>query len=214
MLLVLLEPDAQTLAAATRGDPAAVSQLLQRYLPGLRQFVRLRAGNVVAGREDYSDIVQSACRDVLENLARYRHGGDDGFRRWLYRTALRKIADRYEYYRAQKRDVGREGRVSPSGSGFLGDIPSPSQQAIANEEARRIGNALADMSDDYREVIVLAKYVGLSHREIAAEMGRSELAVRTLLSRALARLAEALDSDSSSDASGNSGNSGNTSSGG
>lgn len=202
MLGTLQEPDAETLAAATRGDPAAVSHLLQRYLPGLRQFVRLRAGNVVAGREDHSDIVQSACRDVLENLARYRHGGDDGFRRWLYRTALRKIADRYEYYRAQKRDVGREGHLSPSGSGFLGDVPTPSQHAIANEEARRIDRALADMSDDYREVIVLAKYVGLSRREIAAEMGRSELAVRTLLSRALAQLAETLDSDSSSDASG------------
>lgn len=195
----LSEPDAQTLAAATRGDPAAVSDLLQRYLPGLRQFVRLRAGVVVQGREEHSDIVQSACRDVLESLARYRYGGEDGFRRWLYRTALRKIADRHEYYRAQKRDVGRQAQMA-SGSGYVGDHTSPSQDAIANEEAKRIEQALADLPDDYREVIVLAKYVGLSRREIASEMGRSELAVRTLLSRALAQLAERLDqgSDSSS----------------
>ena len=192
------DPDAETLAAATRGDPAAVSHLLERYLPGLRAFVRLRTGDVVRGHEEHSDIVQSACRDVLENLERYKHGGDEGFRRWLYRTALRKIADRYEYYRAKKRDVGREGLMGSHWSSAPGAMPTPSQHAIANEEAMRIERALASMPDDYREVVVLSRYTGMSHREIAAEMGRSELAVRTLLSRALARLAELLDDDSAS----------------
>ncbi len=192
------DPDAETLAAATRGDPIAVSHLLERYLPGLRAFVRLRAGDVVHGHEEHSDIVQSACRDVLENLERYKHGGDEGFRRWLYRTALRKIADRYEYYRAKKRDVGREGLMGSQWSSAPGAMPTPSQHAIANEEAMRIERALAGMPDDYREVVVLSRYTGMSHREIAAEMGRSELAVRTLLSRALARLAELLDDGSAS----------------
>ena len=192
------EPDAETLAAATRGDPAAVNHLLERYLPGLRAFVRLRAGATVQGREEHSDIVQSVCRDVLENLERYKHGGDEGFRRWLYRTALRKIADRYEYYQAKKRDVGREGLLGSHGSLARDQAPSPSQHAIAKEEALRIERALDGMPDDYREVVVLSRYVGMSHHEIAAEMGRSELAVRTLLSRALARLAELLDEGGSS----------------
>lgn len=192
------EPDAETLAAATTGDPAAVGHLLERYLPGLQAFVRLRAGELVRKHEDYADIVQSACRDVLENLRRHRHGGDEGFRRWLYRTALRKIADRYEYYRAQKRDANRVGALDSNASAYVGDIPSPSQHAIANEEAGRIETALAALPDDYREVIVLARYVGMSHREIAGEMERSELAVRTLLSRALARLAELLDEGTAS----------------
>lgn len=187
------EPDAETIAAATRGDQAAVSELLERYLPGLRAFVRLRAGDVVHGREEHSDIVQSVCRDVLENLDRCRYGGDEGFRRWLYRTALRKIADRHEHYHAKKRDVQREGSFGSHPSAARSPTPTPSEHAIASEKLARIERALASMPPDYREVIVLARYVGLSHREIAAEMGRSELAVRTLLSRALARLAELLD---------------------
>lgn len=193
------EPDAETLAAATRGDPAALNHLLERYLPGLRAFVRLRAG-VAHGREEHSDIVQSACRDVLENLERHRYGGDEGFRRWLYRTALRKIADRHEYYHAKKRDIGREGFLASNSSFAGGNTPTPSQHAIANEEAMRIDRALNAMPEDYREVVVLSRYVGLSHKEIADEMGRSELAVRTLLSRALARLAELLDEDGDDDA--------------
>ncbi|MEZ5965961.1 MAG: sigma-70 family RNA polymerase sigma factor [Planctomycetota bacterium] len=195
----MAEPNADTLAAATRGDQAAVSQLIERYLPGLRAFVRLRAGEVARGREDHSDIVQSACRDVLENLSRYQHGGDEGFRRWLYRTALRKIADRHEYYHAKKRDIGREGAMPTNWSGAGDHTPTPSQHAIAHEEAMRIDRALDALPDDYREVIVLARYVGMSHREIAEEMGRSEVAVRTLLSRALARLAELLDDESATD---------------
>jgi len=191
------DPDHETLAAATRGDPAAVTELLERYLPGLRAFVRLRAGELARGREDHSDIVQSACRDVLENLERYRHGGEEGFRRWLYRTALRKIADRHEYYHAKKRDIGREGAITTNWSGASDRAPTPSQHAIANEEALRIERALESLPPDYREVVVLARYVGMTHREIAEEMGRSEMAVRTLLSRALARLAELLDEGAS-----------------
>ncbi len=193
------EPDAETLAAASSGDPAAVGELLQRYLPGLRAFVRLRAGELVRKNEDYTDIVQSACRDVLENLGRHRHGGNEGFRRWLYRTALRKIADRYAYYRAQKRAANRVTPLESAPSAYEADVPSPSQHAIANEEAGRIERALETLPEDYREVIVLARHVGLSHREIAVEMERSELAVRTLLSRALARLAEVLDEGESAE---------------
>ena len=42
---------------------------------------------------------------------------------------------------------------------------------------------------DYREVILLSRIVGLSHEEIAEQMGRSKGAISVLLSRALARLA-------------------------
>ena len=41
-------------------------------------------------------------------------------------------------------------------------------------------------------MIVMAKVMGMSRAEIGAELGRSELAVRTLLSRALAQLATEL----------------------
>jgi RNA polymerase sigma factor (sigma-70 family) len=49
------------------------------------------------------------------------------------------------------------------------------------------------LSDDHREVITLSRIVGLSHAEIAAELGRSEGAVRVLLSRALVAYVDALD---------------------
>ena len=178
---------------ATHGDPVAVDELLEQLLPGLRAFVRLRAGHVLLGLESSADLVQSTCRDVLENLGRFEHGGADGFRRWLYCTATRKIADRYQHYRSEKRDIGREQAVE--GPLLTSTDPTASQHAVAVEQQARIEAALRCLPPDYAEVIALARFAGLSHREIAAEMGRTEVAVRSLLSRALADLAGQLDDD-------------------
>ena len=64
---------------------------------------------------------------------------------------------------------------------------------MAREELERIESAFDRLPEEYREVITLARIAGLSRAEIAERMGRREGAVRTLLSRALARLAELLD---------------------
>jgi len=55
--------------SASRGDGIAIDELLHRYLPGLRAFVRLRASPAVRAKESASDIAQSVCREVLEDLA-------------------------------------------------------------------------------------------------------------------------------------------------
>ena len=98
------------LRRAGHGDEPAVRTLLSRYLPGLRAFVRLHSGKLVRSKESCSDLVQSACREVLEHASDFAYGGEAGFKQWLYRTALRKIAHRAEYWRADRRDAAREHR--------------------------------------------------------------------------------------------------------
>jgi RNA polymerase sigma-70 factor (ECF subfamily) len=190
------EPQLQQLVtAATAGDALALDALLERYLPRVRAYLRVRAGAVL-DKESVSDLAQSVCRDVLENIGRFRYDGEDGFRRWLFKTAQRKILDRYEFYAAARRDRRRE-QDAPAHDfaetlACYGALPSPSRDAAAREELARVERALDDLPDEQREVIVLAKIVGLSRAAIAAEMGRNEGAVRMLLHRALARLAERL----------------------
>ena len=57
--------------------------------------------------------------------------------------------------------------------------------AIAAETARQVREALDELSEDHREVITLARIVGLPHRVIAEVMDRTEEATRQLLGRAL-----------------------------
>jgi RNA polymerase sigma-70 factor (ECF subfamily) len=178
------------------GDAAAIEPLLERHLPGLRAWVRLH-GRALRAQESSSDLCQSVCRDVLENLGRFQYGGEGAFRHWLYTTATRKIRNRQKYWLAQKRDAGRDvPMVGPARSGSdehlmdaYASICSPSEDAIAREEIERVEAAFARLSDDHRDVILMARVAGLSHAEIAERMDRKEGAVRALLFRALAQLA-------------------------
>ena len=65
-----------------------------------------------------------------------------------------------------------------------GSFCTPSRDAMVAEEMGRIEGAFDRLSDEHREVILQARLEGRSHREIALEMGKSETAVRKLLSRA------------------------------
>jgi RNA polymerase sigma-70 factor (ECF subfamily) len=181
---------------ARRGDLAATENLLRTNLPGLRAFIRLRSDRLLRAKESVSDLVQSVCREVLTDLSSFPVATEQAFRHWLYTSALRKIIDRRKYWEAERRDVRRETRLEASGEQQLltsyGAFCTPSRHAEMREQVERIEAAFDDLPEDYREVITLARIVGLSHREIAERMGRNEEAVRKLLSRARARLARLL----------------------
>jgi RNA polymerase sigma-70 factor (ECF subfamily) len=175
--------------------PASIDRLLDEHLPGLTAFVRLRAGPLLRAHESCSDIVQSACREVLDHAGRFRFGGSEGFRHWLYTTALRKIVDRKRYYSAAKRNANALRPPSESASEqqiaacYRAAFTTPSQAAMKREDVERLERAFDELSEQDREVVTLARIVGLSHAEIARRTGSTPGAVRVRLSRAIARLA-------------------------
>ena len=138
---------------------------------------------------------------MLTHLARFRYDGEEGFKRWLYATALRKIQDRHRYYTAQKRDAGRVAPLAdPSASsapeallGRFRGARSPSASVVEREELARVERLLGELPPRYQEVIRLAYLDELSRGEIAQRLGLSEANTRMLLSRALARLARLLE---------------------
>jgi len=194
-------PDHGTLVQqATAGDPVALDALVMQHVSALRAFIRLRTCNRVRQHESESDLVQSVCREVLEGAGNFDYRGHAAFKGWLFTAALRKIIEKDDYYTAKKRDVGKNvplQRSSPEGEGHLlaaySSICTPSRAAEANEELERIELLFDELPEEYREVITLARVVGLSHAEIAVKMGRSEPACRQLLKRALVRLAVLLE---------------------
>lgn len=176
------------------GDREALDLLLRRHLPALRGYVRLHSDRVLRAREASTDLVQSVCREILEHLDRFEHPSENAFKHWLYATALRKIQNKSEYYRAQKRDAALEVALGSRGgdaelSSCYAALSSPSAQLMAREDLEQLESAFDRLPDEYREVLVLARIVGLSRAEIGERMGRSEGAVRALLFRAQARLA-------------------------
>jgi RNA polymerase sigma-70 factor (ECF subfamily) len=190
------EDSSELVEAAASGRPEDVERLLEQHLPGLRAFIRLRSGPEVRARESASDLAQSVCREVLDKLDRFQWGGEAGFRAWLYTTALRRLQNRREFLRAQKRDVRREETPADGLDRVLAAyhrVTTPSGKLMAREELERIERAFDQLPDDAREVISLARLCGLSHTEIAERMNRTPGATRVLLHRSLARLAALLD---------------------
>lgn len=181
-------------AAAAGGDAEALDGLLQEHLPGLRAFVRLRADRLVRAKESSSDLVQSVCREVLEHLDRFEYQSEVGFRQWLYRTAERKIIDRFRYWNASKRAAAREEPASETGESSLlscySSIYTPSHDASIKEELARVEAAFDELPDDYREIITLSRIVGLTNEEIGRELGRTESSVKNALYRGLALLSD------------------------
>lgn len=187
----------ELIRAALSGDSGAVDELLVRHISRLRAYVRLRMGQLVRSKESSEDLVQSICREVLEGIDRFEYRGEASFRHWLFRRAEHKIIDRGRFHRRQRRDPGREQEADDEHDAetLLGmaSLVTPSRDAVAREELARLETAFLELPEDYREVVILARIVGLKHEEIAERMGKTESATWNLLSRALARLATLLD---------------------
>jgi RNA polymerase sigma-70 factor (ECF subfamily) len=178
---------------------AHFGRLLEAALPRLKQFVRFHSGPVIRARECDTDIAQSVCREAVADRKKFVHGGSHGMKTWLFTRAWRKIQDRVRFHTADKRDIGREtpiqrGTGSGSGPGPipLADSATPDRIAIEGELERRLKEAIEQLPDDYRKVVVLSRFEGLSHSEIAGQIGRTEVATRKLLHRALVTLARSV----------------------
>ena len=186
-------------ATATGHD---LQRLLERHLPELRAYIRLRSGALVRRKESCSDLVQSVCLETLRERRRVRFDSDVAFRHWLFRAAERKIIDRARFWRQARRDDAREVTADGDDSSYetlltgYATLMTPSRQAMAREQVARLEAAFDRIPAGYRDVITSVRYLGLSYAELAARSGRSEGAIRLQLCRALARLSEALSAAS------------------
>ncbi|HEX6812861.1 MAG TPA: sigma-70 family RNA polymerase sigma factor [Planctomycetota bacterium] len=193
------EPTPSAILSASRGDPASLADVLRAYLPRLQRFVHLRLGEQVRRREDTLDVVQSTVRELLEEK-QFEWRGEVEFRAWLFQAALNKIREKVRFHGADKRAMEREVAVSTQGGFNVGeavrDLATPSRVAMAREELDRLEAAFAQLTEPQREVLTLSRVAGVPHAVIAERLGKSEVAVRQLLVRAMTALGRALGQDS------------------
>jgi RNA polymerase sigma-70 factor (ECF subfamily) len=120
---------------------------------------------------------------------------------WLRQILARCLADLVRRYRAVGRRAGREqsldqlvDRSSQAMERILAaDGASPSASAARRDLGVVLSDALAELSEDHREVIVLHHLEGLGWDEVARRLGRTTGAVRMLWTRALKQLRPLID---------------------
>ena len=187
----------QLLQEARGGDTTAVGRLLELYGRYLTLLARVQIGQRLQGKVDAADLVQDTFLDAHRNFARFRGTTEAELVCWLRQILAAKLADLVRrYFGTKGRDVRleREIREAIDQSSVLLDRcliaaqSSPSQQAANREQAVLLADALGELPDNYREVIVLRHLEGLTFPEVAQRMNRSVDSVEKLWMRALVQL--------------------------
>jgi RNA polymerase sigma-70 factor (ECF subfamily) len=193
-------PETQELLnQAQQGDSSAVEQLLAQHREPVRRMIDLRLDPAIAARVDASDVVQDVLLEASRRLDAYLANPVMPFHLWLRHIAKDHLIDAHRRHRqAQRRGVDREqplvpaalaGRSSVELAGQLMDRErTPASAAIQQEMERRLHQAIAELDEDDREVILMRHFEQLSNQEVAAVLTLTEAAASMRYLRAMRRL--------------------------
>jgi RNA polymerase sigma-70 factor (ECF subfamily) len=186
------------LRRAHAGDPVALEELFAVYRPYLRQFVALRLNPRVRPRLDPSDVVQEAQLEAARRLKGYLEGPPMPFRLWLRQIAQDRLFNLHRRHVATaRRAVGREQPLPEQSSADLAEQllaagSTPSQRLGRRELASGLRQALAQLSEGDREILLLRNFEGLSNQEVGFLLGIEPATASQRHGRAMLRLHKAL----------------------
>ena len=197
-------PEEDLVRRAVRGDPEALTELLEREGPIVRQRIEHKIGVAWRSVLDADDVMQVSYMEAFLQIARFQPGGDGAFRAWLSQVAENNLRDAIKSLeRAKRPDPRRRVHGPPGEESFVALVEllgvtnsTPSQHAARGEFKSAIDHALSRMPPDYSRVITLYDLEGRPATEVAAVMGRSSGAVFMLRARAHDKLRELLGSSS------------------
>lgn len=160
------EADERALVEAAQKDPARFAPLYQAYFDRVYAYVVRR----VRDRAEAEDLTSEVFRRALGGLARFEWRGAP-FGAWLMRIAANALADRWQRAQRQRDLADGEQRQEP----------------VSEDLERRVllFNLVRRLPEDQGRVIRMRFVEQKTIREIAAELGRSEGAVKQLQLRAL-----------------------------
>jgi RNA polymerase sigma-70 factor, ECF subfamily len=182
---------------ARDGERSARERLLESHRNYLRLLAYTGMGEGLRDKADPSDLVQETLLKAHASFLDFRGRTEAELAGWLRQILARNLIDfGRRYYGTEARQASRErsledmldqsslalGKLIPAGGS------SPSEHAQRRELNLVLADALADLSADYRQVIVLRSLEERSWEDVAQRMGRTTGAVRILWARALTRL--------------------------
>ena len=170
-------------AEAQRGNTEAFGRIFDEFAGPIHRFIASR----VDRPSDAEDLTQLVFVKALEALPRYEARGIP-FGGWLFKLARNAIIDQIRTRRDHLSLVTAVTRAT--------EEAGPEAMAALRDDLERVGRALADLTDDQREVIELRFFAGLSVFEVAAAMGRQDGTIRGLQFRAIASLRRSLGIES------------------
>ncbi len=177
--------DADLARRARDGDEAAWREIYEATCQPLFNCLCYQTGD----REAAKDLLQDTYLRALQRLDSFR--GEGTLLSWLRGIALRQATDRWRHLRGHLRRVVHL-------TDQLAEVHAdPAAAAATNADDARLSvggaafqAALARLSPHQRACLLLHEYEGLSHAEIARELGCSEATARVHEHRATQKMRE------------------------
>ena len=154
----------------------AFVELYRRYVNNVYRYHMAHTGNV----KDAEDLTSQTFMAALEEIHTYRGSGT--FIAWLMGIASRKRA---LFFRGLRHEVPLDAALR-----LADPQPATDQSAFLRLEVESISRALKGLSPDRSEAIILCFFGGLTNSEAGRVLGKSEAAVKMLVSRGLQDLRE------------------------
>lgn len=176
------------------------TDMLEPYRKYLMVLADLHLDRRLRGKLDAADIVQQAMVRAYSAAHELRNPQPEVVIAWLRKILSNTLADAVKHYERDKRDINLErsieADIDQSASGFAAwlasDQTSPSRKAEKNEELLRLIDALSELPQEMREVVVLKHCQGWTLQKIADHTGRTIPAVASYLRRGLESLRRSL----------------------
>jgi RNA polymerase sigma-70 factor, ECF subfamily len=158
----------------------AFEELYRNHLRDVYSYAFYRVGN----HHDAEDLTEQAFLQAYRHFERARRESNGRpLRPWLIRIA-HNLASNYHRDRARRPEANLEAVEPPS-------HPHGTEQIVeGREELRLVMDRLERLSDDRREALIMRFALGMSNREIARALGRTDGATKVLIHRAIKQLEE------------------------
>ena len=189
------DPDRPLVERAIAGDESAFEALVRSHQRGVYNLAYRLLGN----REDALDAAQDAFLRKFVQQEEDHVRGDAAFRTWLLGIAINVCRTRLTgaARRQQRRTQDLTRADSRTGERVPLDLPDPGpgpeSAAHAGELRGALAHALAGLSPDHREVLLLREVGELEYDEVAAALGCALGTVKSRIARARAALRLALE---------------------
>jgi RNA polymerase sigma-70 factor (ECF subfamily) len=170
--IAMMHSDTLIVRAKT-GDPGAQGKLVQLWYKRIYNF----GYKFFMDHDMAMEVSQRTFISMCKNLENLQEVGR--FKPWLYKIAVnfcREEARKKKGNRALSFDVvwNREAENSPQWESSLQRHDNPERQLQALELSDILQQALGELSDEQREIVIMKEYEGLKFREIAEILNISE----------------------------------------
>ncbi len=165
--------------SARKGDSMAFGELMQAHQDKIYTLCYRMTGNA----EDAADLTQEVFLSAWRSLSRFQE--QSSFGTWVYRMATNASID---FLRREKRRQVLSMTMEEDSEERQAQVPderySPHRLLEQKEARQAVADALAALSPEHRQVLVLREMEGLSYQEVGQLLDLEEGTVKSRIARA------------------------------